>query len=162
MPEHSDEYFMERAIALAKSAAENNEVPVGAVVVLDGEVIGEAANACITQCDPTGHAEVLALRAAAKNVRNYRLPNATIYITIEPCAMCVGAIVHARIARVVFGAHEPKAGALESHQGLLNDQCLNHAFEVQSGVLAERCSNLMSDFFRERRRLKAALKQGQG
>jgi len=151
MSECSDERFMRRALSLAKEAAEQNEVPVGAVVVMNDEIIGEAANGTITQCDPSGHAEILALRAASKHMANYRLPEASIFITIEPCAMCLGAIVQSRISRVVFGAHEPKAGVLESNRGLLDDDCLNHHFDVTGGVLKEECADLISSFFRERR-----------
>lgn len=153
---------MRRAIELAQLAAQSNEVPVGAVVVLNDEIIGESGNATISECDPAGHAEVLALRKAAKKVGNYRIPEAHIFITIEPCAMCLGAIVQARLARIIFGAHEPKAGVLQSNQGLLNDQCLNHSFDVKAGVLAEQCAELISSFFRERRTLKAQLRRSAG
>ena len=155
----NDEAYMRRAIALAHQAASINEVPVGAVVVLKGKIIAEAGNATIEECDPTGHAEVRALRAAAKSIANYRLSDAELFVTIEPCAMCLGAIVQSRIARVVYGALEPKAGVLESNQGLLRDQCFNHSFDVRGGVLAEECAALMSDFFKQRRKLKAQLKR---
>ncbi|KZZ02050.1 tRNA-specific adenosine deaminase, partial [Oleiphilus sp. HI0073] len=112
--QHSDEYFMQQALRLAERAAEHQEVPVGAVVVLDGEIVGEGCNAPIGSCDPTAHAEVLAIREACQRVGNYRLPEATLYVTIEPCTMCCGAIVHSRIRRLVFGAREPKAGAVLS------------------------------------------------
>jgi len=129
------------------------------VLVREDQIIGEGANATISACDPSGHAEIVALRSAAKAEGNYRLPGTTLYVTIEPCAMCLGAIVQARIGRVVFGAKEPKAGVLVSNRGLLDDNCLNHSFEVTEGVLEEECSELMSSFFKERRALKARLKQ---
>jgi len=150
MKENDDQAFMRKAIALAEGAAANAEVPVGAVLVREDQIIGEGANATISACDPSGHAEIVALRSAAKAEGNYRLPGTTLYVTIEPCAMCLG---------VVFGAKEPKAGVLVSNRGLLDDNCLNHSFEVTEGVLEEECSELMSSFFKERRALKARLKQ---
>ena len=154
----NDEYFMGRALELARSAAEQNEVPVGAVVVRDGVIIGEACNAPIGNCDPCAHAEVLAIRRAAENEQNYRIPGATLYVTIEPCTMCLGAIVHARIARVVFGALEPKAGMLQSNTTLISNNGFNHYFTFEGGILAETCSELISDFFKKRRENKARLK----
>jgi len=147
----SDEQFMRRAIALAEQGAALGEVPVGCVIVRDGEIIGEGFNRPISSHDPTAHAEVVALRDAAKNQNNYRLPDATLYVTIEPCTMCVGALVHARIARVVFGAPEPKSGSLVSADQLMNKTHFNHQFEFVGGVLADECSELISSFFRNKR-----------
>jgi len=135
----SDALFMRRALALAQRAEAEGEVPVGAVVVLDGEVIGEGWNRPIAACDPTAHAEIQALRAAAAAARNYRLTGATVYVTLEPCDMCLGAMFHARIARAVFGATDPKKQVLKSEVA------------VQGGVLAEECGALLSAFFAGRR-----------
>jgi len=143
---------MRQAIALAVSAAEAGEVPVGAVVVLNDAVIGRGLNRPIGSHDPTAHAEIVALRDAAAAVRNYRLTGALLYVTIEPCLMCVGAMIHARIDTVVFGAHEPKAGALESTQRAHEHPALNHRLAVVSGVCAAECSALMRQFFDARRR----------
>jgi len=146
--------FMQRALALAERAAEAGEVPVGALVVLDGEVIGKGWNRPISGHDPCAHAEIMALREAAARQQNYRLPAATLYVTIEPCTMCAGAIVHARIARVVFGATEPKAGAVISNAQIFDQPWLNHWPEYTGGVLADQCSARISDFFRQRREQK--------
>ncbi len=146
-----DRYWMGRALALARRAADAGEVPVGAVVVWDDEVIGEGWNQPIGACDPTAHAEVLALRAAAARVGNYRLVDSTLYVTLEPCPMCAGAIVHARVARVVFGAADPRAGAAGTVFDLLRSAVLNHRAEVAGGVSAEECATLLRDFFRARR-----------
>lgn len=146
-------------MTLAERAAELGEVPVGAVLVRDGEVIGEGWNQPISGCDPTAHAEILALRDAARRVENYRLIDATLYITIEPCTMCAGAIVHARVARVVFGATEPKAGTAVSNGQLFDQPWMNHRLEYEGGVLAEECSAQISAFFRKRRAQQKALKQ---
>jgi tRNA(adenine34) deaminase len=146
-----DEQFMRRALALAQQGAALGEVPVGCVIVRDGEIIGEGFNQPISSHDPTAHAEVVALRDASLNLKNYRLPEATLYVTIEPCTMCVGAVVHARISRVVFGALEPKAGALVSADQLMSKTHFNHQFEFVGGVLADECSELMSTFFRNKR-----------
>ena len=131
---------------------------MGAVLVLNETIIGRGANKPIGSCDPTAHAEVLALRDAAAHVGNYRIPNSTLYVTIEPCTMCVGAIVHARVSRVVFGAFEPKAGMLSSNTALLEAGHFNHAFEVDAGILEPECRALISGFFSKRRALKAQLK----
>ena len=154
----SDRHYMQRALVLAKKAAEENEVPVGAVVVLDKEIIGEGWNQPIGNCDPTAHAEISALRHASETVGNYRLPGATLYVTIEPCTMCVGAMVHARIDRLVFGAKEPKSGAVVSSNDLLNHPAMNTHVKLTEGVLAEECSLVMSDFFSRRREERKALK----
>jgi len=145
------ETFMREALALARASAAAGEVPVGAVVVLDGDVIGRGRNQPIGAHDPTAHAEVLALRDAAARVGNYRLPGATLYVTLEPCLMCVGALAHARVATVVYGATEPKAGAMESTQRAHEHPALNHRMTVMSGVLAAECRELLQAFFRERR-----------
>lgn len=155
----SDQDFMMRALALAEQAASNDEVPVGAVVVQNGEIIGEGWNHPIKGCDPTAHAEIIALRQAAETRQNYRLPGATLYVTIEPCTMCVGAMIHARIDRLVFGAEEPKAGAVVSQNNLLSHPAMNTKIEFLGGVLAEQCSQVMSDFFARRRSEKKAEKQ---
>ncbi len=163
--EYSDSDWMQRALALAEQAAVLDEVPVGAVVVRDGEEIGCGYNAPISSQDPTGHAEVRALRDAAARTGNYRLSGATLYVTIEPCTMCVGALVHARISRLVFGAREPKAGAVVSQQRLLEAPWYNWAVTVDEGVLDQACRSRISTFFQARReaakRRKKAI-QGQG
>jgi len=146
-----DEKCMQASLAEARVAADAGEVPVGAVVVLDGEIVARAHNGTITGYDPSGHAEVLALRAAAKVLGNHRLTNATLYVTLEPCVMCVGAIAQARITRVVFGAYDRKAGALGSVEDLSDSRALNHRFEINGGLLADDCSALLQDFFASRR-----------
>lgn len=147
----SDEFWMNRALALAEAAAARGEVPVGAVVVRDGREIGAGFNTPISGCDPTAHAEIRALRDAAKRIGNYRLPGATLYVTLEPCTMCVGAIVHSRVSRLVYGATEPKAGAVESTRRTLEEPSLNWRVESRGGVLADRCSEIISQFFARRR-----------
>lgn len=147
----SDEAFMRLALDEAARAAERGEVPVGAVVVLDGEVVGAGHNSPIASRDPTAHAEIQALRAAAARVGNYRLDGADLYVTVEPCLMCVGAAVHARVRRVVFGAREPKAGAVRSTMEAFAHEALNHRVEVVEGVGAEEVTRLMQAFFRARR-----------
>lgn len=142
---------MRAALALASEAERRGEVPVGAVVVLDDVVIGEGFNQPIGTHDPTAHAEIVAMRDAAQRIGNYRLPGATLYVTIEPCQMCVGAMVHARIARVVYGASEPKAGAIESVMCAHEHPALNHRLEATGGVLAEECRAAIQSFFQERR-----------
>lgn len=142
---------MRRALELARHAAIAGEVPVGAVVVHGGEIIGEGWNQPIRAHDPSAHAEMVALRAAAARIRNYRLLDTTLYVTLEPCAMCAGAIVHARVARVVYGAADPKAGAAGSVFSLLNSSALNHRADITHGVLAEECGKLLKDFFQSRR-----------
>jgi tRNA(adenine34) deaminase len=146
-----DEGFMREALDEACRGAAGGEVPVGAVVVMDGLVVGRGHNAPIALADPTAHAEVLALRAAAEKGRNYRLAGATLYATIEPCAMCCGAALHARVARVVYGARDPKAGAVESLYRLLEDARMNHRATTTGGVLADEAARLLSVFFETRR-----------
>ncbi|MCW8930651.1 MAG: tRNA adenosine(34) deaminase TadA [Gammaproteobacteria bacterium] len=150
----SDEAWMRHALTLANKAAELGEVPVGAVLVRDGLLLSEGWNQPIMNSDPTAHAEIMAIRSAAKSVNNYRLPNTTLYITIEPCSMCAGAIVHSRIARVVFGASEPRAGAAGSAINLLQNEQFNHQVEVIAGVLAEDCGLVLKNFFAMRREMK--------
>jgi tRNA(adenine34) deaminase len=147
----SDEEFMRRALALARRAQEEGEVPVGAVVVLEDRVVGEGWNRPISASDPTAHAEVQAMRAAAATLRNYRLLGTTLYVTLEPCAMCVGAMFHARIRRVVYGAADPKTGAAGSTVNLFEEKRLNHHALVEGGVLVDECSALLSSFFASRR-----------
>jgi len=148
----TDAQWMRYALNRARQAAERDEVPVGAVLVAGGELIAEGFNAPIASHDPTAHAEITALRRAAASFQNYRLTGATLYVTIEPCLMCVGAMVHARIARLVYGATEPKAGAIESALRALDHPSLNHRFEVVGGVLADESRELMQSFFQNRRR----------
>lgn len=150
----SDTYWMKYAVQLAKKAKSLGEVPVGAVIVVEDKIVGEGWNQPISSYDATAHAEIMAIRAASSRLKNYRIPETTLYITIEPCAMCLGAIIHSRISKVVFGAKEPKAGMLESHAELLNTKAFNHSFEFVGGICEEECAKLMSDFFRERRALK--------
>jgi tRNA(adenine34) deaminase len=145
------EPFMREALALAAEAARAGEVPVGAVVVVGGEVVGRGRNGPIAAHDPTAHAEIAAIRDAAARLGNYRLPGATMYVTVEPCLMCVGALVHARVGTLVFGAPEPKAGAIESTQRAHEHPALNHRIAVVSGVLAAECRDAMRRFFDARR-----------
>ena len=146
-----DERHMREAVAEACRARDRDEVPVGAVVVLDGVVVGRGWNQPVRGVDPTAHAEIVALRAAARTVGTYRVTGGTIYVTVEPCLMCAGAIVHARIGRLVYGAPEPKAGAVRSAMRVLDDPSLNHRVEVVGGVLAPDCRELLQAFFAERR-----------
>ncbi|HXG54198.1 MAG TPA: tRNA adenosine(34) deaminase TadA [Vicinamibacterales bacterium] len=146
-----DSQFMRDALALAHQAREQGEVPVGAVVVLNGAVIGEGFNQPISTNDPTAHAEIVALRDAARRLGNYRLTGAAMYVTIEPCQMCVGAMVHARIARVVYGTREPKAGAIESAMRAHEHPSLNHRMDAAGGILEAECRDVMQQFFAERR-----------
>ena len=150
-PAATDTAFMARALVLAEQGAATGEVPVGAVLVRDGEVLGEGFNQPVGAGDPTAHAEIVALRAAAARIGNYRLPGSTLYVTIEPCTMCAGALVHARVARLVFGAPEPRAGAVRSALRVLDTPGLNHRVEVEAGVLADAAAALMTGFFRARR-----------
>ena len=145
------EHFMREALALAAQAAAAGEVPVGAVVVRDGEVVGRGSNRPISGRDPTAHAEIIALRDAALRLGNYRLPGCELYVTLEPCAMCVGAMVHARIARIVFGARDPKTGACGSIVDLPALADFNHHGTFEGGLLAEECGDVLRRFFAERR-----------
>lgn len=149
-----DEAFMRIAIALATEAAKLGEVPVGAIVVKDGQIIGKGRNAPISLNDPTAHAEIQAMREAAQYLGNYRLVGCSLYVTLEPCAMCSGAIQHARIARLVYGASDPKTGCCGSVVNLMAEQKLNHHCKLIQGVLAAECGALLSDFFRQRRLTK--------
>ena len=146
-----DREWMTKALTLAEKAATIGEVPVGALLVKDGVVVGEGFNSPITTCDPSAHAEIMALRNAAASLNNYRLPNTTLYVTIEPCTMCIGAMIHARVARLVYGATEPRAGAVVSQMELPNQAHFNHKMEVVGGVLADQCGELISNFFSEKR-----------
>jgi len=149
---------MRAALELGKEARRRGEVPVGAVVVLGGSVVGEGFNQPIGSNDPTAHAEIVALRDAAKRIRNYRLTGASLYVTIEPCQMCVGAMIHARIARVIYGTREPKAGAIESAMRAHEHASLNHRMEATGGVLEAECRELIQEFFADRRRSNDDLK----
>ena len=155
-PRLTDAHWMRRALELAARAARAGEVPVGAVVVRGDEAIGTGWNRPIEKCDPSAHAEVEAMREAGRAARNYRLPGAVLYVTLEPCAMCAGAIVLARIARVVFGARDPRAGALGSALDLFATPGLNHRPACTGGVLEDEAGALLVEFFRERRRLSGA------
>ena len=147
----SDELWMAEALRAAQRALQAGEVPVGAVVVCGGKIVGRGWNRNLTECDPTAHAEIIALREAGANVGNHRLGSCELFATIEPCAMCAGALVHARIKRLVYGADDPKAGAIHSVMQVLNHPKLNHRTEVREGVLAGRCAELVQAFFRDRR-----------
>jgi tRNA(adenine34) deaminase len=147
----TDGDYMLVALGQARAAALHGEVPVGAVLVLENRVLASAGNRTIGDCDPTAHAEILVLRAAAQAVGNYRLVGAALYVTIEPCAMCAGALVQARIARLIYGADDPKGGAVRSCMQVLDSPALNHRVEVTSGVLAEESAALLQSFFAERR-----------
>lgn len=151
LPDSADEGFMREALAEARKAWDLGEVPVGAVVVKDGEIIARGYNQPIGGHDPTAHAEIVALRAAAQVLGNYRLPGCELYVTLEPCVMCSGAMMHARLARVVYGAADPKTGACGSVVNLFEQEQLNHHTETVAGVLAEDCGNLLKSFFSARR-----------
>lgn len=149
--DETDRVFMRAALDLARQAARAGEVPVGAVVVKDGEIVGRGSNAPISRHDPSAHAEIAALRDAAQHLGNYRLVGCELFVTLEPCVMCVGAMFHARISRVVFGAHDPKTGAAGSVFNLFAETRLNHHARIHGGVLAEECGSVLSDFFAMRR-----------
>lgn len=149
-----DESYMQEALQLAEIAAQADEVPVGATVVKDGKVIGRGSNTPIGQHDPSAHAEIIAMRQAAQHLGNYRLVDCTLYVTLEPCAMCAGAIQHARIARLVYGASDPKTGACGSVVNLMAEAKLNHHTQVLGGVLSETCGAVLSEFFKQRRKNK--------
>lgn len=142
---------MREALAEARAAAEAGEVPIGAVAVIAGQVAGRGQNRVLRDCDPTAHAEMVALREAARAVGNYRLTGCELFVTLEPCAMCAGAVIHARLGRLVYGAADPKAGATGSVLEVVNHPRLNHRMEITAGVLAEECGELLRNFFRERR-----------
>lgn len=148
---NSDAVFMEAALDEAREAARRGEVPVGAVVVLDGRIIARAGNRTISDCDPTAHAEIVAVRAAAREIDNYRLLDATLFVTIEPCSMCAGAMIQARIARLVYGADDAKGGAVRSCFSILDHPQLNHRVEITSGLLAEDAAGLLKEFFAAKR-----------
>ncbi|WP_202593392.1 tRNA adenosine(34) deaminase TadA [Ferriphaselus sp. R-1] len=156
MTRTADESFMRAALELAQQAEALGEVPVGAVVVLAGEIVGRGFNAPISRHDPSAHAEMMALRDAAQRLGNYRLPGCELYVTLEPCAMCSGAIFHARIARVVYGARDPKTGAAGSALDLFAEARINHHAAVEGGVLAEDCGSMLSRFFAARRAAQRA------
>ncbi len=147
----NDELWMEAALREAQAAGSAGEVPIGAVIVHQGQIIGRGSNRVIRDSDPTAHAEVIALRSAGVHLANYRLADCTLYVTLEPCVMCAGAMVHARVDRLVYGAEDPKAGAVRSIFQIVNDEALNHRMDVTSGVLAARSMDLLQSFFRERR-----------
>ena len=146
-----DAAFMQLALEQARQASASAETPVGAVVTVGGELIATGHNRSITDCDPSAHAEIVVLRNAAQVRENYRLTDATLYVTLEPCAMCVGALVQARIMRLVFGAYDPKAGALGSAIDLSDSAAFNHRFEVQGGLMADECAAMLREFFKQRR-----------
>ncbi|MCL5261019.1 MAG: tRNA adenosine(34) deaminase TadA, partial [Gammaproteobacteria bacterium] len=148
----SDIFFMEQAIHFAKEAQKLNEVPIGAVAVFENKIIGAGWNCPISTNDPTNHAEIVALRNAAKKLNNYRLVDVTLYVTLEPCAMCIGAMLYARVKRLVFGADDPKAGAVVSVFQLLDEKKLNHKIIYTGGVLKNECGKLLSDFFLAKRK----------
>jgi tRNA(adenine34) deaminase len=157
----SDELFMEEALRAAQRALEAGEVPVGAVVVCAGKIIGRGSNRNLTDSDPTAHAEIIALREAGATIGNHRLEGCELFATIEPCAMCAGALVHARLKRLVYGADDPKAGAIRSVMQVLNHPSLNHRMEVDAGVLAGRCAEMVQAFFRRRREEKSSVASSQ-
>lgn len=161
MTEFSDEYWMSHALKLAQKAFDAGEVPVGAVIVSDNEVLGEGWNCPISSHDASAHAEIVAIRAACSTRQNYRLVNARLYVTIEPCTMCIGALIHARIDRLVFGASEPKAGVVCSHSHIVQSDIYNHRFDWRGGVLGETCAELIQQFFKQRRKQKKAPKEPQ-
>lgn len=142
---------MHEALKLAAKAEDTGEVPVGAVVVLDNEIIGSGWNQPVTAHDPSAHAEIIAIRNAGTHLENYRLCNATLYVTLEPCTMCAGAMVHARIKRLVYGAKDPKTGAAGSVFNVLQSELLNHRVDISGGILAGECSKMLQKFFRDRR-----------
>ena len=150
----NDEYYMREALSMARSAECLGEVPVGAIVVREGVIVGRGFNSPIGESDPTAHAEIAALRDAARSLENYRLPGCELFVTLEPCAMCAGAILHSRIARVVYGARDPKTGVHGSVVDLFAVERLNHHTRVEGGVLAEECSQLLSSFIASRRTRK--------
>lgn len=151
VPHDEDRRFMRAALVEAEAAAERGEVPIGAAIVAEGEMIARAGNRTIADCDPTAHAEIICLREAARKIGNYRILGATLYVTIEPCAMCAGAMIQARLSRLVYGSDDPKGGAVRSCFSVLNHTQLNHRVEVTSGILAEETASLLKSFFSVRR-----------
>ena len=149
--DQQDEAWMAEALLLARSAASEEEVPIGAVIVRDGEIIGRGWNQNIALNDPSAHAEIVAMRDAGKAIGNYRLTGCSLYVTLEPCPMCAGAMIHARLARIVYGAADPKTGAAGGKFDILSDPAHNHVATIAGGCLADRCSALLKDFFRQRR-----------
>jgi tRNA(adenine34) deaminase len=147
----TDATMMREALVEARAGAERGEVPVGAVVVMDGRIVARAHNRTLTDCDPTAHAEMVALRQAARVIGNHRLLGATVYATVEPCAMCAGALIQGRVARLVYGCAEPKGGAVRSSLGVLENPAANHQVEVVQGLLAEECAGMLREFFEARR-----------
>lgn len=150
-PLHTDEKWMRLALKAAAAAAQLGEVPVGAVLIQDERLIAAAGNQPIGACDPTAHAEIRVLRDAARQLGNYRLPGTTLYVTLEPCLMCIGVIIHSRVARLVYGANDPKTGAVHSLYAIGADSRLNHSLDITTGVLEAECGDLLRNFFRERR-----------
>lgn len=150
--QHNDIGYIQKALQLAKAAGRNGEVPVGAIIVKDNKILAEGANCPITNHDPTAHAEIIALRRAAKSCQNYRLPETTLYVTLEPCIMCMGAIIHARVQRLVFGAYDPKTGAAVSCYAIGSDNILNHQLEITGGIYETECATLLKNFFRSKRK----------
>lgn len=159
LPHELDKMFMQHALQLADRAEQQDEIPVGAVLVKNGEVIAEGWNQSISLNDPSAHAEMMALRSAGEKLNNYRLIDTTLYVTLEPCPMCAGLLVHARVSRIVFGAADYKTGACGSIMNLVQDPKLNHQLDVSGGVLALECGNKLSAFFKKRREVKKALKK---
>lgn len=153
----TNENWMQIAIELAKQAAKEDEVPVGAILVQDNEIIGKGWNQSIQKHDPTAHAEIMAIRSAGKRLANYRLPNTKLYVTLEPCSMCVGAIIHARIAELIFAANDQKTGAVNSAISLLQHPTHNHKIKITAGVMQSECSTLLKSFFKQRRQQKKFL-----
>jgi len=158
MTHNPHESFMQEALQLAAKAAAAGEVPVGALIVRDGVIIGRGFNRPIGGHDPTAHAEIMALREACAVVGNYRLPGSTLYVTIEPCTMCFGAVIHARVEQIIYGAREPKSGCIESNLNLQQQACFNHQVKCEGGVLGRECSEMISDFFAQRRLAKKSEK----
>ncbi|MGB3210167.1 MAG: tRNA adenosine(34) deaminase TadA [Desulforhopalus sp.] len=148
---NSDEYWMQLAIQHAEKAAENGEIPVGAVLIGESGLLAAAGNSPIGSQDPTAHAEIIVMRIAAEQIQNYRLPSTTLYVTLEPCLMCMGAMIHARVNRLVYGTADPKTGAASSVYSIGSDGYLNHNIEIHGGVLSDRCSGLLKTFFKSRR-----------
>lgn len=150
--QYSDEYWMQQAIQQAQLAEVQGEVPVGAILVKDDQIIGKGYNLVISNNDPSAHAEIQAIRDACKNIQNYRIIDSTLYVTLEPCMMCVGAIVHARISETIFGAYDPKTGMAGTQDNCFDKPYHNHQVEIQGGVLKEQCAEMLREFFRKKRR----------